>query len=403
MKKNKVFYGWFIILGAFLLIFLDGLLLYSFGVLLPSIEIKYGLSNASVASIFSIRCLVFAFSMIIFGKLTDKYKPQKVIFFGGLISALGMFLTAFSTSKAALFFNYGILTGLGDGAFYVPAIVIAQRWFNKRRDFAVGLATTGVPISGLIVNPLSAYILKESNLEFTLIILSAITFVFLFGAFLMKESPEEMNLEPYGGKFPKEDDDLKNSWSSTAAVKTLAFNLLYIQLVLGMLSFLIVVTFQYDLALERGFNILTSSLAPASIAAGSFFGRIVTGYLTDYVDRNKILFFVFLGQALSIFIILNTNSILGFVLFGISFGFCYAGWIPIFPSKLKDFFGKANSGVIYGIFGTGFSISAIFGPPLGGYLIDNFGTYDYGLYFCIIVCLIAASLSLIIKKPIKAK
>ena len=204
MRKNKIFYGWFIILGAFLLIFLDGLLLYSFGVLLPSIETKYGLSNASVASIFSVRCLVFAFSMILFGKLTDKYKPQKVIFFGGLLSALGIFLTAFSTSKIALFFNYGVLTGLGDGAFYVPAIVIAQRWFNKRRDFAVGLATTGVPISGLVVNPLSAYILKETNLETTLIVLSIITLLFLFGAFLMKESPEEMNLEPYGGKSPKE-------------------------------------------------------------------------------------------------------------------------------------------------------------------------------------------------------
>lgn len=401
MKKNKIFYGWFIILGAFLLIFLDGLLLYSFGVLLPSIETKYGLSNASVASIFSVRCLVFAFSMILFGKLTDKYKPQKVIFFGGLLSALGIFLTAFSTSKIALFFNYGVLTGLGDGAFYVPAIVIAQRWFNKRRDFAVGLATTGVPISGLVVNPLSAYILKETNLETTLIVLSIITLLFLFGAFLMKESPEEMNLEPYGGKFPKEEDDIENSWSSSSAIKTLSFNILYLQLVLGMLSFLIVVTFQYDLALERGFNILTSSLAPASIAAGSFFGRLVAGFLSDYVDRNKILFSVFLGQALSVFIILNSSTIYGFILFGITFGFCYAGWIPIFPSKLKDFYGKANSGVIYGIFGTGFSISAIFGPPLGGYLIDKFGTYEYGLYFCIVVCLIAAFLSLVIKKPTK--
>ena len=113
-----------------------------------------------------------------------------------------------------------------------------------------------------------------------------------------------------------------------------------------MLSFLIVVTFQYDLALERGFNILTSSLAPASIAAGSFFGRLVAGFLSDYVDRNKILFSVFLGQALSVFIILNSSTIYGFILFGITFGFCYAGWIPIFPSKLKDFYGKANSGVI---------------------------------------------------------
>ena len=52
-----------------------------------------------------------------------------------------MFLNAYSDSVFALFFNYGVLTGLGDGAFYVPAIVIAERWFNKKRDvIAVGLA-----------------------------------------------------------------------------------------------------------------------------------------------------------------------------------------------------------------------------------------------------------------------
>ena len=79
-------------------------------------------------------------------------------------------------------------------------------------------------------------------------------------------------------------------WSSSAAIRTLSFSLLYIQLVMGMLAFVVVVTFQYDLALDRGFDILTSSLAPASIAAGSFFGRIVTGYLSDYVDRNKYYF-----------------------------------------------------------------------------------------------------------------
>ena len=205
--------------------------------------------------------------MIIFGKLTDKYKPEKVIFFGGLISALGMFLTAYSDSVFALFFNYGVLTGLGDGAFYVPAIVIAQRWFNKKRDFAVGLATTGVPISGLTVNPLAAYILESSNLETTLIILSLITFILLFGAFLMKESPEIMGLEPYGGSFPERKMTLEIVGQALQQLE-LFRSACYIQLVMGMLAFAVVVTFQYDLALDRGFDILTSSLAPASIAAG---------------------------------------------------------------------------------------------------------------------------------------
>ena len=402
MRKNKFFYGWIIVFAAIFLVFLDGLLLYSFGVLLPSIQAKFEMSKAAVNSIFAIRCIVFAFSMIIFGKLIDKHRPEKVIFLGGLITALGLFLTAYSDTKLTLFLNYGVLTGLGDGAFYVPAVAVVQRWFNKRRDFAVGLVTAGVPISGLIINPLSAWILSVSSLETTLMSLAGITLIFLLPAFLMKQDPKEMGLLPYGGPFPKSDDAESNNWETKEATKTSAFIILYALLFLGMLSFLIVVTLQFDYAISNNLNLLASSIAPASIAAGSFCGRLVTGYIADFINRNKILFAVFLGQGLSVLILLNGNSLLHYCLFGFFFGFSYGGWIPIFPSLLKDFFGKKHVGQIFGVFGTGFSISAIIGPPLAGYLVDEFNTYHYGFYVCILACLIAAMLALLIKKPIKA-
>ena len=402
MRKNKFFYGWIIVFAAIFLVFLDGLLLYSFGVLLPSIQAKFEMSKAAVNSIFAIRCIVFAFSMIIFGKLIDKHRPEKVIFLGGLITAVGLFLTAYSDTKLTLFLNYGVLTGLGDGAFYVPAVAVVQRWFNKRRDFAVGLVTAGVPISGLIINPLSAWILSVSSLETTLMSLAGITLIFLLPAFLMKQDPKEMGLLPYGGPFPKSDDAESNNWETREATKTSAFIILYALLFLGMLSFLIVVTLQFDYAISNNLNLLASSIAPASIAAGSFCGRLVTGYIADFINRNKILFAVFLGQGLSVLILLNGNSLLHYCLFGFFFGFSYGGWIPIFPSLLKDFFGKKHVGQIFGVFGTGFSISAIIGPPLAGYLVDEFNTYHYGFYICILACLIAAMLALLIKKPIKA-
>ena len=402
MRKNKFFYGWIIVFAAIFLVFLDGLLLYSFGVLLPSIQAKFEMSKAAVNSIFAIRCIVFAFSMIIFGKLIDKHRPEKVIFLGGLITALGLFLTAYSDTKLTLFLNYGVLTGLGDGAFYVPAVAVVQRWFNKRRDFAVGLVTAGVPISGLIINPLSAWILSVSSLETTLMSLAGITLIFLLPAFLMKQDPKEIGLLPYGGPFPKSDDAESNNWETREATKTSAFIILYALLFLGMLSFLIVVTLQFDYAISNNLNLLASSIAPASIAAGSFCGRLVTGYIADFINRNKILFAVFLGQGLSVLILLNGNSLLHYCLFGFFFGFSYGGWIPIFPSLLKDFFGKKHVGQIFGVFGTGFSISAIIGPPLAGYLVDEFNTYHYGFYICILACLIAAMLALLIKKPIKA-
>ena len=79
MNKKKIFYGWIIVFAAIALVFLDGLLLYSFGVLLPSIQAKFEMTKASVNSIFAIRCIVFAFSMIVFGKLDEQLRSNKNI------------------------------------------------------------------------------------------------------------------------------------------------------------------------------------------------------------------------------------------------------------------------------------------------------------------------------------
>ena len=401
MKNKKVFYGWIVVFAGVTLVFLDGLLLYSFGVLLPAIQSKFELTKTLVNSIFAIRCLVFAFSMVVFGRLIDKHKPEKIIFLGALISGLGLLLTAYTETTIGLFINYGVLPGIGDGAFYIPAVAIAQRWFNKRRDFVVGIITAGVPISGLVISPLSAFILKSTSLESTLISLAMITFVCSFAAFLMKGSPEEMGLEPYGGPFSIEKDHESSIWTTSEAVKTLPFFILYCLMIFGMLAFLIIITLQFDYALSKNLGLLAGSAALGAIAAGSLCGRLVTGYLAEFIHRNKILFFVFLGQGLSILIIINANDLLSYIVFGIIFGFCYGGWIPIFPSKLKDFFGKTNAGQIFGVFGTSFSLSAIIGPPLAGFLIDKFDTYTYGLYFSMVVCLIAAFMALFVKKPTK--
>ncbi len=114
MQKSGIFYGWYIVAAGLVLIILDGLLLYSFGVFLPGINSKFNLSEASGASIFALRCFVLAFSLPLSGKLVDKYDPRKVIFSGGLICVLGMFLSAFADTTLEFFISFGVIIGFGD-------------------------------------------------------------------------------------------------------------------------------------------------------------------------------------------------------------------------------------------------------------------------------------------------
>ena len=76
MTKNNIFYGWYIVGASLILIILDGLLLYSFGIFLPSLNDKFSLSEAGGSSIYALRSFVLAFSLAISGRLVDKYDPR---------------------------------------------------------------------------------------------------------------------------------------------------------------------------------------------------------------------------------------------------------------------------------------------------------------------------------------
>ena len=114
MLRN-IYYGWFIVAAGLIIISIDGFLLYSFGIYMPYLKESFGSSHIESSSLFSIRNIVFAFSMIISGRLIDRFNPRTVIFIGGFTSVAGMFLTAYATNMWQLTLTYAVLPGIGLG------------------------------------------------------------------------------------------------------------------------------------------------------------------------------------------------------------------------------------------------------------------------------------------------
>ena len=186
---NRIYYGWFIVAAGLIIISLDGILLYSFGIYVPYLEEKFNSTNLEIDSLITIRNIVFAVSMVVAGRLIDRYNPKYVIFIGGFTAVAGMFLSAFVDHFWELIITYAVLPGIGNGFYYIPSVALISRWFGRRRALAIGIATLGVPISGMIINPLDAWLIQNTGVENSLIYLSLIIFVLLLCAFVMKKSP----------------------------------------------------------------------------------------------------------------------------------------------------------------------------------------------------------------------
>ena len=408
MFGRKIFYGWYIVAASLILIILDGLLLYSFGVFLPFLNEEFEFSRATGSSLFSLRSFVLAFSLTFAGRLVDKYDPRAVVFGGGVIAALGVFLSGLATQGWHLYVTYGLIIGLGDGVLYITCVALVSRWFIKKRTLAIGIITTGIPLSGLITNPLTAWLISSFGLRNAFFILSSIIMVSVLSAFVLRAYPEDKGLKPYGAEekdgLPSElsqnGSKKNNDWTAREAIATRNFWLLYSMYFFAFTTFLIVVVHLFNFAIDLGISPLVASGAPAAIGLGSLFGRLIlSAFLTEILDNRRVLFVCFLLQGSSILILLFIRETWAFYLFGILFGFFYSGTVPIFPSLLGTFFGLSSLGAIYGFFGTSYSVAAIVGPLGAGYVHDITDSYFYPFLLAIFFCYIAAASSFFIKTP----
>ena len=410
MFGKKIYYGWYIVAASLLIIILDGLLLYSFGVFMPYINEEFGLSRAEGSSLFSFRSLILAPGFIIAGRLIDKYDPRIVIFCGGSIAALGMILSGFATSVWQLILFYSVFVGLGDTVLYITCVAVISRWFTKKRALAIGIITTGVPLSGLITNPLTASLINNFGYRNALFSLGGIMLVTLLAAFVLRGHPKDLGLKPYGEEDIEEDvaaenigstNNDKKEWTALEAISTPNYWVMYAMYTLAFITFLIIVTQFYNFEIDLHISAIAAAGPAAAIGLGSIIGRtVLTSLLAEVLEYRKVLFVCRLAQGSSIILLLTFDQIWAFYLFGLLFGFFYSAIVPIFPTLLAKFYGLKAMGAIYGIFGTSYSLAAICAPILAGYVFDTTGSYYYPFLFAIFACYLAAIGAFFIKPPV---
>jgi MFS family permease len=73
------------------------------------------------------------------------------------------------------------------------------------------------------------------------------------------------------------------------------------------------------------------------------------------------------------------------VLFAVSFGLGYGGWIALSPTVASGLFGTAGLGRLLGALYTSGAIAGLLGPPLAGLLIDLTHSYTVVMLTCVLL------------------
>lgn len=403
LQRTPLFHGWYVVGAVFILLFAGFGTAYSFGVFFLTLSASFEASRAAVSAVFSYTVFLIFTTGAISGALADRVGPRRVVAAGVFAIVAGLGASAMARSITQVTWSFALGVGCGVGFVYVPAIGAVQRWFNRRRGFASGIAVMGIGLGTLLMPLLAGLLLAYLSWQQVFMAMAAVVAVLGALAVLVIEAdPAARGLAPDGEPTTGPPTQSSSHDSSLATIlRSRPFVLLYLsQAVLSIaifIPFAHLVPFAEDLGIDRAKAVTALGL----IGLGSTVGRFLIGGLADRLGRGRVLTVLLFGLAVSYGIWLQAAAAGSLALFAVWFGVCYGGYVALTPALLADYFAGPRLSSVIGLQYTASGLGSLLGPIVAGYLFDVTGKYTLALVAGAACSTIAAITVAQLPKPIQ--
>ena len=432
MSEQKVMNRWLVVVGAILMQLCLGAI-YAWSVFTPKLVDKagkYGFSATQAAWIFSVGILVFAFTMIISGRMMAKVGPKRLsvasaIVLGGGYVLGGLFGSTFISQLILI----GFVGGIGIGLGYVVPIAVGVKWFPDKKGLVTGLAVAGFGFGATMwVKSAGSWFRLLDNLNFfglggvqsVFLLYGVIFFILIFlGSIVMIDPPA--GYAPAGWKPPA--PTAGGSASGTVdfmpgeMMKKPQFYMTWLTFLFSSMAGLMVIS---CIAL-LGMDALSANGVAKDVARGvagtamawyailNGLGRIVWGSVSDKIGRKVAIFLMCLFQGIIMFLFYKMSGTAATLIVGACIiGFNFGGNFALFPAITADYFGNKNVGLNYGYVFVSYGIAGVLGPQIAGFFKDAAkGSTDPAVWITPLMiagvaCFVGAFITLLQKPPKKA-
>jgi MFS family permease len=381
LPVQRVHYGWVVVGAALCVAIVAYAVHYSYGVFFNPLAVEFGWTRAMTSGAFSLYMLSRGGFGIVTGWATDKYGPRITVVAGGLFIALGLLLTSYISALWQLYIFYSLLVGLGVSVAFAPLVATVARWFDTRRGLATGIVLAGVGLGTAIMPASATYFIENYGWSSSYIILGIIALVTIVpAALLLRRSPEEMGLVPYGSNAAAKTHGFgvtARGLSLRQALGTLPFWLLFVITILFASCLYLVMVHITPHARDLGISPVVAGSFLAVIGIATILGRLAGGWLADAVGRRRSLAICLFLQAVAVFSLMVIKDVGALYGFAVVFGLAYGSVVCQLPLIAGDLFGLHSVGAIVGLEMLGTSLGGAIGPALGGYIFDATQSYYY--------------------------
>jgi MFS family permease len=407
-KKQPIFYGWWIIVGLFVIDAVASLGRYNLAAFFPFIMPELGWSRETISLAQSLAIWLYALFVLLSGALVDKIGSRKTFLIGGAVTILGWVLFSTAQSPWQLYLYYGVLLALAVGmTHHVPVMATTRKWFRKRAGLVAGIAGSAWAVGNSIFVPVMTGLADSHGWRYTSLILGICfgAIIILCALFIIRDTPESMGLRPDGEESPSPVDgtaSVEMSWDIKRALKTSQFLLLFIAYSVYNIGLNGLVAHVVAWGTDLGSPEATAGTFFTAFSAPWIFGCIAGGWLGDKYGKGRVMpIGLMIATAAMLYGWLGVHTQHGLMAFAIAVGLGTGLQVPLYVPLLGDLFGRAHVGSLFGILTFGYGLIGGWGPLIWARLREATGYYNAAALVSV-VCYAIAVVALFLVRPMRA-
>lgn len=358
---------------------------YAWSVIASELMSVYHFSAAQSQIIFGTIIAIFPITMIFVGQLARKLHPRYLGYISGVLFLSGYLLAAHANGHFFLtYLGLGITAGIATGFGYWVSLTIPVQWFPEKKGLITGVAAAGFGLGAVFISAIAEKMLIAGKDVLEVVQFIGIVYgltVILFSNLITPNS----DLSKSGEVAIR----IKECISSTIFLK------LFSGIFLGTFAGLLIIGSLKIIGQQSNINNHILILGVSVFAASNFLGRLIWGFLSDYIGASLSIFLALLIQSLAI-LSLNLFSLSDHTYLILSFliGFGFGGNFVLFAKEAAQLYGVQKLGLVYPYVLLGYAIAGIAGPAVGGILFDFSDSFFYAILVASIMSLIGSVLFL---------
>lgn len=418
-RIRSIYYGWWIVLASMMVLGVGaGCYWLGFGVFFLPLAAEFATSRTRLSFAVSIAQMEGGLLGPIDGYLVDRFGPRRMMFAGVGMMGLGFIWMSQVQSLFMFYVVYLAFISFGMSlGIRVPALVAPTNWFVKKRGIALGFATSGVGLGGILV-PIIGWLVITVEWRTTAVIVGVLILVVCLPlAAVMRHKPEHYGMLPDGMPSPEPlgNDLLTESMQHTeSGVDEVEFSMRealmtpvfwFLSIVFGLRQLIIgaVGLHQVPFVIDIGISSQIAATVLGLTAITSIVGRLGFGWMGDRVPTRYVMALSIGCAALGVLILAHSTQWWHLVFFVLIYGIGWGGGATTMSVVRADYFGRRAFGTISGLMDAVQMFGLVLGPVFAGWVYDKYESYYLAFMLFSVAGAIAAIMMIFVRPPAKGK